>query len=591
MAISRFLVALAATISLLAGAVSVASAEPDVSLTGSGWGHGVGLSQYGAKAMGADGVDYRQIIHRYFSDVLLIPLVTAASGTFVATDPAPLLVGLLQHSSTVAFTLESGRARLCFDGGGHCVHTAGPGEDFRFAPDGSGGCVFLRESHVGIPTVIGAPGPCSASVQPTSDQTTINLPYKARSYRHGTLLFRLAGTTGGIHTVYEIGVDDYLKGISEVPESWPSEAIKAQVVVSRSYASRKALDRGDQTSFDQARRDECFCNLRDDTSDQVFRGWTGEVDHPNWVAAVENTAQQVIGYGGTVALGMFSSSSGGNTESYYNVFGGESHPYLVTVTDSAAFADSAENPHKTWAAGYSQSTLSEVFGFDWLSNATVTDRHSSGSARLAQLTGIVDGRPVVKTVTGGEMRFALSLRSTSFDISVTPRFNDVQPYHVFAGEVLGLHELGITNGCTVRDFCPDTAISRAEMAAFLVRAFNLPTVTDVNPYTDDDGHALEAEIGTLYVNGITKGCAPMLFCPERSVSRAEMAMFLVRALNLPPGHSKTGFHDDKEHFFENEISALTASGITSGCTPDAYCPDRLVSRAEMAAFLIRALAL
>ena len=590
MARRRFLVALTGALSLLASAVSVASAEPDVSLTGSGWGHGVGLSQYGAKAMGADGVGYRQIIHRYFSGVLLSPLTTVAAGTFVATDPAPLLVGLLQNSNTVSFNLESGQARLCFDGSGSCVYTAGPGEEFRFMASGPAGCVFLREPSGGVPTIIGGPGPCNASVRPNSDQAIIDLPYKARSYRHGTLLFRQAATTGGIHAVFEVDVDNYLKGISEVPDSWPSEAIKAQVVVSRSYASRKALDRGNQATFDQARRDECFCNLRDDSSDQVFRGWSGEVDHPNWVAAVESTAQQVISYAGTVALGMFSSSSGGHTESYQNVFGEASHPYLATVTDAAAFSDLAGNPHKAWTAGYTQSTLSEVFGFDWLSNAAVIERHDSGSTRSVRLTGIVNGRPVEKTVSGVEMQSALSLRSTNFDLLVAPRFSDVQPHHVFAGEILGLHELGVTKGCTTGTFCPDRPVSRAEMAAFLVRAFNLPTVPAAQPYIDDDGHALEAEINTLYANGITSGCAPKRFCPDRPVSRAEMAAFLVRAVDLPDGDAETVFNDDDEHFFKNEISSLVASGITSGCAPDAYCPDRPVSRAEMAAFLVRTLA-
>ena len=91
---------------LLVFATPVSAAE--ISFSGSGWGHGVGLSQYGAKAMGADGNSYDEIIGRYFTGVRIVPVATASAGTFVATDPTPLLVGLLQNSNTVLFTIDSG---------------------------------------------------------------------------------------------------------------------------------------------------------------------------------------------------------------------------------------------------------------------------------------------------------------------------------------------------------------------------------------------------------------------------------------------------------------------------------------------------
>ena len=68
------------------------------------------------------------------------------------------------------------------------------------------------------------------------------------------------------------------------------------------------------------------------------------------------------------------------------------------------------------------------------------------------------------------------------------------------------------------------------MAAFLVRALNLPSVPGEDPYKDDDGHIFENEISTLYVNGITKGCETHKFCPNQQITRAEMAAFLVRAI-------------------------------------------------------------
>ena len=80
------------------------AATSGISFSGRGWGHGVGLSQYGAKAMAADGATYSGILHRYFTDTSLVPLAGAAAGSFVVSDPTPLWVGLLQNQNVVTFT-------------------------------------------------------------------------------------------------------------------------------------------------------------------------------------------------------------------------------------------------------------------------------------------------------------------------------------------------------------------------------------------------------------------------------------------------------------------------------------------------------
>jgi len=190
-------------------------------------------------------------------------------------------------------------------------------------------------------------------------------------------------------------------------------------------------------------------------------------------------------------------------------------------------------------------------------------------------------------VSAVDVHSALSLRSTTFDVTVTPRFTDVPTDHLFAGEVVGLNALGITGGCTSVDFCPDRSVTRAEMAAFLVRALDLPAALG-DPFSDDDGHALEAEIASLAASGISSGCSATSFCPNRLVTRAEMAAFLVRGFDLVAA-AGAPFADVEGHFFEAEIASLAASGITSGCSPTSFCPGRSVSRGEMAAFLIRAI--
>ena len=511
--------------------ISTVPATADVVITGAGWGHGVGLSQYGAKVMATDGATYEQIISRYFAGTTIAPYTALNPEEFISTDQTPLWVGLRQQSESLGFVVEQGTAELCFDTTNFCVATARPGEDWRFTRDGSGGCVFFLRTEDSGPIQIAGPSlDCVASVRPGSVESTLGIPFKARSYRHGILRFRTAPSTGLLQSVLEIGVEDYLRGLSEVPESWPTAAIQTQVVVSRSQALWHALDRGPADMFDTEIRDDCYCNLRDGGVDQVFRGYTGEVKHPQWVAAVTSTAMQVINVNGRIGLGLYFSSSGGRTDNFLDVFGTNDHPYLTSVDDYAALTTRAGNPHATWVASYSQATLADVFGFSWVANAEVIERNDSGSARTLRLVGIVAGRPAQIVVTGTEVRRMLSLRSTTFDVSVMSRFKDVPPEYRFSGEILGLHQLGITDGCTATSFCPGRAVTRAEMAAFLVRALDLAPPPGGDPFTDDNGHLFEDEIESLQFHGITDGCTATSFCPGRAVTRAEMAAFLVRAL-------------------------------------------------------------
>jgi|APSaa5957512535_1039671.scaffolds.fasta_scaffold15953_2 SpoIID/LytB domain protein len=578
-------------LALLLGAlvpVAAGAAGPDVVVSGSGWGHGVGLSQYGAKAMAADGATYVEILNRYFTGVSTVPVASVAPETFAVTDPDPLWVGILQDQSGVTFAISGDSARLCFDDSGLCPRTAQSGETWRFGPDQTGSCVFQRPRGDGTFLPVGYAGSCDASVRPASGLTNIGIPFKARTYRNGTFRFRQSGVGGPIHVVFETGIENYLRGLSEVPESWAPAALEAQVVTLRSATYWKLLDSGDATDFSVVVKADCYCHIRDGSPDPVFRGATGEGVHPNWVGAVNSTARQVMRTTDGLARGMYSSSSGGVTESYEDVFGAPGYSHLVSVGDSAAFSDSAANPHTSWAAGYSQATLAGAFGLSWVSNVSVASRNPSGSARTVRISGIVEGRPTELTVGGVEFRSALSLRSTTFDVVTTPRFDDVAVDDLFAGEVLGLVESGITSGCTSSSFCPRGVVTRGQMAAFLVRALDLPRVPG-DSFSDDDGSFFESDIEALRASGITAGCTTTTFCPDRMVTRAEMAAFLLRGFGLDAAPGDT-FLDVEGSFFQSDIEVLVASGVTSGCTPTRYCPTAPVTREQMAAFLIRALA-
>ena len=113
-------------------------------------------------------------------------------------------------------------------------------------------------------------------------------------------------------------------------------------------------------------------------------------------------------------------------------------------------------------------------------------------------------------------------------------------------------------------------------------------------FTDDDGSIHEPDINGLAASGITKGCNPPAnteYCPQSPVTRAQMASFLVRALGLPPADTSP-FTDTAASVHRHDIAALAQAGITKGCNPPAnteYCPEDPVTRAQMASFLVRAL--
>mgnify|MGYP001254010881 CR=1 FL=1 len=157
---------------------------------------------------------------------------------------------------------------------------------------------------------------------------------------------------------------------------------------------------------------------------------------------------------------------------------------------------------------------------------------------------------------------------------------------------------GITRGCNPPQndrFCPDDPVTRGQMAAFLVRALDLPASND-DRFDDDDGSIFEADIQALAAADVTRGCNPPQndrFCPDDPVTRGQMAAFLVRALDLPASNDDR-FDDDDGSIFEADIQALAAADVTRGCNPpqnDRFCPDDLVTRGQMASFLTRALGL
>jgi hypothetical protein len=235
--------------------------------------------------------------------------------------------------------------------------------------------------------------------------------------------------------------------------------------------------------------------------------------------------------------------------------------------------NTAYGPIFAQGEGYSPSTLTTMNHPDIGGGAQIwvqrTERESSWHFGDPDYWYAFAGNPT-RTPDGGS--------SSPFSDVYTSKFYD---------DIVWLAEEGITSGCGNGRFCPNGSVTRGQMASFLVRAFGLPT-TGADFFSDDNANKHEVNINRLAAAGITSGCDDHRFCPDGLVTRAQMATFLAKALELGWTNDDY-FSDDDGNLHEANINRFAEAGITSGCGGARYCPDGLVTRGQMAAFLHRAL--
>lgn len=171
-------------------------------------------------------------------------------------------------------------------------------------------------------------------------------------------------------------------------------------------------------------------------------------------------------------------------------------------------------------------------------------------------------------------------------------FADVPGDHPAYPEIEATREAGFFGGCATQPprFCPADPISRGMLATVLADALRLP-YRPVRGVFDDlpRGHWAAEAAEALYDAGLVGGCDEGRFCPERSVSRAELAVLVAGVMSLPPVTPEGVFADvPPDHWAAGTIEALHRAGVVAGCEPDRFCPDRFATRAQVAVLLARA---
>jgi hypothetical protein len=221
-------------------------------------------------------------------------------------------------------------------------------------------------------------------------------------------------------------------------------------------------------------------------------------------------------------------------------------------------------------------------------NGSAWSALGSDGAGGGALTGWVESLAVSGTdlYAGGSFANAAGIPTADYVArwSLIP-FTDIadSPYK---SDIIWVYQQGITSGCTATTYCPNDPVSRAQMATFLARALHLSGAAP-DAFTDDNGSIYEPNINLVAQAGIASGCGGTLFCPNGLVSRAQMATFLARALHLS-GPAPDAFTDDNGSIYEPNINLVAREGIATGCGGTLFCPNANVTRGQMAAFLHRA---
>ncbi|HEX5247988.1 MAG TPA: SpoIID/LytB domain-containing protein [Gaiellaceae bacterium] len=335
---------------------------------GHGWGHGIGMSQYGAWGYALHGYGYQQILSHYYPGTTL--------GSTTATQIRVLLADgrkTLKLSSTAPFTVTDGNG---------VSHTL---------PAGS--VSFGTGLKLGTAGALTAPLTFTAG---TGAFMTLARPYRGQ--------IQVDVVNGRLRAIDVVGLEDYLYGVvpAEMPPTWSPPALQAQAVAARSYAlaTRKVA-----APFD----------VYGDTRSQAYLGVSHETPATN--VAVDTTKGQVVMFGGKVASTFFFSSSGGETESISDGWGVAPVPYLVAVPDPYDVL----SPYHNWTVPISAHTFARALKVKGsiLDLQTTTDPAGRVS-RLSVITlpSLALGASTGPSFSGGTVSGALGLRSTWFSVSM-----------------------------------------------------------------------------------------------------------------------------------------------------------------------------
>jgi SpoIID/LytB domain protein len=368
---------------------------------GSGFGHGIGMSQWGAYGLARMGWTHARILEHFYR------------GTRVRRPGHPvrkIRVGLTWDRTAVRVSAKDGPVRLWVGRRrGTRVGRIPGGRTWSVRPSPSG---FVVRDHHG--KVVGghAWGGPSFDLIATFDRgarafvSDTDSGGGGFSYNRGHLEFNLyrRGGSWKERVVLPVAFEQYLYGLGEMPSSWPKAALRAQAVAGRTFATYVVRRSGP--------RSECNCDISDGANDQVYVGYAkeGGMAGHRWVSAVRRTRGQVVTHGGRVIQAFFAASDGGHSDAVEDVWHGGNAayavPYLKAECDPGE--STTANPWTDWQRAFTAGELTNRLSPYTGSIGTVTGfrpiRRGDGGRII---TATVRGTGGSATITGSELRWAI----------------------------------------------------------------------------------------------------------------------------------------------------------------------------------------
>jgi SpoIID/LytB domain protein len=431
---------------LVMAAPPAAAADDSITFFGGGWGHGVGMGQWGAYGMAKNGSSADAIIRHYYSgaevgtlgvdvtgpDRVWVNILNGAAATTLVTkqifNPG---VAITYTNGVDSLPVASGQSATVTMSDTTCT-VAAPAGSISSATcvidatwDGEADSPTSRFEIAGVTPYGGSPTTCT-----NPNWNTGGSPVPCQ-YARGVMHIRPDDDTPSFHLVMEMDVDDYLLGIAEMPYSWGDtggqEALKAQAIAARSYAVHRAVVRGDP-----AGRPSCWCHVYDTTADQNYVGWGHGLT--TWINATNDTARVVywhsfddIPQGHIPIQAFYSSSTFGATEPNDIGFGGAPVPYLRSVPDPFS-ANPSFNSRAVWSKEISLSSLASTLGMNSVLTAAISEYSVSGAA--SKITFFGDGGPLTRRTR--DLRTPLGLLS--------PQITGLAVPSVSGPENVGIHD-------------------------------------------------------------------------------------------------------------------------------------------------------
>jgi SpoIID/LytB domain protein len=383
-----------------------ASAASTFTFYGSGYGHGVGMSQWGAYGLALQGWSSNRILTHFYE------------GTKVTTSdslPPSIRVGLTYGRTLVHLTAKAGPVRIWQGAAfsGTLVGKIPLGATWTVAAKAGSYAVRDQSGNL-VGTRWGSP---TKNLYLTYADTgsRVFIPeadaiwHQGFVYNRGTIEFNLYACKNGCaeRLIARLGLEQYLYGLGEVPASWPMAAMQAQAVAARTYAVYAIRHFGLRT--------DCNCDLTDGAGDQTYIAYDreGGAYGARWVKAVDTTAHRVVTYRGAVIQSFYSASDGGHTQDVEDAWhGGDpayAIPWLTGVCDPGE--DTSANPYDVWSVSFDAATVtSRLSGYTGSIGTIARFTHVVRDESGRILSAVAVGSSGKATIGGEQLQAALGLR-------------------------------------------------------------------------------------------------------------------------------------------------------------------------------------